>query len=51
MASQRLSVVAHGASPLRPFTAGLRAAGLKSRERGWSTEGIIEAMREFERET
>jgi hypothetical protein len=33
------------------FTAGLRAAGLKSREKRWSTEAIIEAMREFERET
>jgi deoxycytidylate deaminase len=33
------------------FTAGLREAGLGSREKRWSTEGIIEAMREFERET
>jgi Homing endonuclease associated repeat len=33
------------------FTAGLRAAGLESRERRWSSEEIIEAMREFERET
>jgi hypothetical protein len=33
------------------FTAGLRAAGLESREKRWSTERIVEAMREFERET
>lgn len=33
------------------FTAGLRAAGLESREKRWSSEAITEAMREFERET
>lgn len=33
------------------FTAGLREAGLEPRERRWSAEGIIEAMREFELET
>ncbi len=33
------------------FTAGLRAAGLESREKRWSREKIVEAMREFERET
>jgi hypothetical protein len=33
------------------FTAGLRAAGLKSRKRRWSAEAIIEAMRKYERET
>jgi hypothetical protein len=33
------------------FTAGLRAAGLEPRERRWSAEAIIEAMREYERET
>lgn len=33
------------------FTAGLRAAGLESREKRWSSEQIAEAMREFQRET
>jgi len=33
------------------FTAGLKAAGLQPREKRWSEEAIIEAMREFERET
>jgi Homing endonuclease associated repeat len=34
------------------FTAGLRAAGLKPRgSKRWSTTQIVEAMREFERET
>jgi len=33
------------------FTAGLRAAGLESREKRWSAEAIVEAMRKFERET
>ena len=33
------------------FTAGLRAAGLKSRKKRWSAEAIVEAMREYERET
>lgn len=33
------------------FTAGLRAAGLKPREKRWSAEAIVEAMREYERET
>lgn len=34
------------------FTAGVRAAGLEPRERkGWTREKIIEAMREFKRET
>jgi hypothetical protein len=33
------------------FTAGLRAAGLESREKRWSEEAILEAMREFEVET
>jgi hypothetical protein len=33
------------------FTAGLRAAGLEPREKRWDEEAIIEAMREFERET
>lgn len=33
------------------FTAGIRAAGLEPREKRWSEEAIIEAMREFERET
>jgi len=33
------------------FTAGLRAAGLKPRGERWTKEEIIEAMREFERET
>lgn len=33
------------------FTAGIRAAGLAPREKRWSEQAIIEAMREFERET
>lgn len=33
------------------FTAGLRAAGLNSRQKLWSRERVAEAMREFERET
>ncbi len=33
------------------FTAGLRAAGLESREKLWSAEAIVDAMREFRRET
>jgi len=33
------------------FTAGLRTAGLESREKRWSREKIVEAMRDFERET
>lgn len=33
------------------FTAGLQAAGLRSRYRRWSDGEIIDAMREFERET
>lgn len=33
------------------FTAGLRAAGLEPREKRWSAEAIVEAMREYERET
>jgi hypothetical protein len=33
------------------FTAGLKAAGLQPREKRWSEEAIVEAMREFERET
>ncbi|HEX5762617.1 MAG TPA: hypothetical protein VFY04_05805 [Solirubrobacterales bacterium] len=33
------------------FTAGLRAAGLEPRQKRWDEEEIIEAMREYERET
>lgn len=33
------------------FTAGLRAAGLQPRGKRWSREKIVEAMRDFERET
>jgi hypothetical protein len=33
------------------FTAGLQAAGLEPREKRWSADAIIEALREFERET
>jgi hypothetical protein len=33
------------------FTAGLRAAGLEPREKRWGREEIVEAIREFERET